>query len=150
MKIYTIGVQKKDAKTFFEALRSHKVEKILDVRLRNSSQLLGFAKGRDLEYIASEGFGIKYEHVLEFAPTETILDRYLKKTADHYQDWEWYREQFSALLDSRPILSRFEEASRDVRSVVLLCSEPDPEKCHRGLLADYLSKCIPDVSITHL
>ena len=44
MKIYTIGVEKKSAEDFFQILTQAGVEKILDIRLNNKSQLLGFSK----------------------------------------------------------------------------------------------------------
>ena len=42
--LYTIGFAKKDARTFFELLRSVNVRKVIDVRLNNVSQLAGFTK----------------------------------------------------------------------------------------------------------
>ena len=49
MKIFTIGFTKKTAKEFFEILRNNNIGKLVDVRLNNSSQLAGFAKGKDLK-----------------------------------------------------------------------------------------------------
>ncbi|MEN2259557.1 hypothetical protein AAIB48_19315 [Paraclostridium benzoelyticum] len=50
MKLYTIGFTKKSAKQFFDILEQNNVKQVLDIRLNNSSQLAGFAKGKDLEY----------------------------------------------------------------------------------------------------
>ena len=48
--LYTIGFTKKSAEDFFELLKKHHVKNIIDVRISNSSQLAGFAKGNDLIY----------------------------------------------------------------------------------------------------
>src|SRR6478609_8822826 len=51
MKIYTIGFTKKSAGTFFGLLQKSGAERLVDVRLNNVSQLAGFAKRDDLEYL---------------------------------------------------------------------------------------------------
>ena len=48
--LYTIGFTKKTAEQFFELLRKHKVKRIIDIRLNNTSQLASFAKMPDLKY----------------------------------------------------------------------------------------------------
>ena len=48
--LYTIGFTKKSAELFFNLLRDNNVKKLVDVRISNSSQLAGFAKGKDLEF----------------------------------------------------------------------------------------------------
>lgn len=48
MRIFTIGSNRKSAETFFELLRNNDVRFLLDIRLRNTSQLAGFARGTTL------------------------------------------------------------------------------------------------------
>ena len=48
MEIYSIGFTQKNASEFFGTLKAHRIERLLDVRLNNSSQLAGFAKKADL------------------------------------------------------------------------------------------------------
>ena len=48
--LYTIGFTKKSAEQFFELLKKNHVQTLVDVRISNSSQLAGFAKGSDLIY----------------------------------------------------------------------------------------------------
>ena len=43
--LYTIGFTKKSAEQFFGLLRDNGVKQLVDVRISNSSQLAGFAKG---------------------------------------------------------------------------------------------------------
>jgi len=59
--IYTIGFSKKNLKQFILRLKEAGVKKIIDVRLNNTSQLAGYAKKDDLEYVLSL-VGIDYEH----------------------------------------------------------------------------------------
>ena len=58
MKLHTVGVGKKTAEAFFALLENADVEKVMDVRLNNRSQLLGFSKGRDLEYFCEKCHGM--------------------------------------------------------------------------------------------
>ena len=44
MEIFTIGFTRTTAEDFFERLKSNRIERLLDVRLNNKSQLAGFAK----------------------------------------------------------------------------------------------------------
>lgn len=62
MEIYTIGFTQTTAERFFERLAGAGVERLLDVRLNNTSQLAGFAKARDLPYFARKLVGAAYEH----------------------------------------------------------------------------------------
>ena len=54
MKIYTKGFTKKSAKEFFESLKQNNVERIIDVRLNNTSHLASFAKKEHLIYLLKE------------------------------------------------------------------------------------------------
>lgn len=79
MEIYSIGFTQTTAEHFFGRLKSAGVERLLDVRLNNSSQLAGFAKARDLPYFLRELVGARYEHEPLLAPTQELLDQYKKK-----------------------------------------------------------------------
>ncbi len=50
MEIYTIGFGKKTAAQFFEPLKQAGIQRLLDIRLNNSSQLAGFTKRNDLPH----------------------------------------------------------------------------------------------------
>ena len=71
--LYTIGFTKKSAEQFFELLKAHHVWTLVDVRISNSSQLAGFAKGSDLTYFLQQIGGIGYRHITDFAPTKKLL-----------------------------------------------------------------------------
>ena len=78
MDIHTIGFTKITAEKFFNLLKNSKVERIIDVRLNNVSQLAGFAKRDDLIFFAKKICNIDYLHIPELAPTKKILDEYKK------------------------------------------------------------------------
>ena len=142
--IYTIGFTKKSLRQFIELLRGADVRTVVDVRLRNTSQLAGWSKSPDFGYLLENGFGIGYEHHPEFAPSDELLDAYKKD-----RDWETYEQEFNALLSAR----NPEAAARGLiekPNICLLCTEPTPDKCHRRLVADYLARLAPKVEITHL
>lgn len=146
MIIFTMGFTQKNAEMFFELIKKNEIELLIDVRLNNKSQLAGFTKGQDLAYFLNEICGCKYEHEMSFAPTKDILDRYKKKLIT----WSQYENEFNELITSRKIERVFEKNYLGYDKVLLLCSEPTSEFCHRRLVAEYLKKHIKDVIIKHL
>ena len=144
MKIYTIGFTKKSAAEFFELLRESGVKRLVDVRLNNISQLSGFAKKDDLEYFLGKICRIKYAHLPELAPTSGMLDAYRKE----HHNWETYESQFLTLMTQRRVEKM--GIKRTIANSCLLCSEDQPEHCHRRLVAEYLQSHWGDVEIVHL
>jgi len=145
MEIYSIGFTQKSAREFFGALKAHGIERLLDVRLNNTSQLAAFAKQTDLAYFLHEICDAAYEHEPLLAPTQEILDEYKKRKGG----WEAYETAFLALLRSRAVETRIDKTSF-ARRTVLLCSEPTAEHCHRRLVLEYLQKHWEGVEIHHL
>lgn len=146
MEIFTIGFTRTPAEHFFGRLKSNRIERLLDVRLNNKSQLAGFAKRDDLAYFLRELVGACYEHAPLLAPTQDILDEFKKRKE---MPWPEYEDRFLGLMEERRIrdqLSREEFSAR----TVLLCSEDTPEHCHRRLVAEYLRGHWEDVEIIHL
>ncbi len=115
------------------------------MRLKNTSQLAGFAKRDDLEYFLREICGAEYHHEPILSPDKELLDGYTKKTIP----WEEYESRFLALLGQRRVEESLDRELFDVPTV-LLCSEPTAEHCHRRLLAEYLASKWGDVRIVHL
>ena len=143
--LYTIGFTKKSAEQFFELLKAHHVLTLVDVRISNSSQLAGFAKGSDLTYFLQQIGGIGYRHITDFAPTKELLSDYRAGIVD----WPKYEQIFKDLLDTRAISQRYHVADFD--NCCFLCSEETPEHCHRRLLAEYLQRQSPNnVKIVHI
>jgi uncharacterized protein (DUF488 family) len=144
MKIYTIGFTQKSAEAFFARLHTAGVKRLVDVRLKNVSQLAGFAKRDDLRYFTRAICGIDYVHLTELAPAEEMLDAYKKQKGD----WAVYERRFLALMAERRVEETLSPAVLD--GGCLLCSEETPEHCHRRLVAEYLKQKWGDVEIEHL
>jgi uncharacterized protein (DUF488 family) len=146
MKIYTIGFTKKSAQTFFETLRLHGIQRLVDIRLKPSGQLSGFAKKNDLPYLLERLVDhCTYIHLPELAPSEVILEAYRET-----KDWSYYAIQFQILMDNRAIPAKLDRASFENRTSCLLCSEDTPEHCHRRLVAERLAQHWPATEIIHL
>jgi uncharacterized protein (DUF488 family) len=146
MEIFTIGFTRTTAEDFFGRLERHRIERLLDVRLSNSSQLAGFAKRDDLAYFLRELVGAGYEHAPLLAPSEELFDDYRKRKS---VSWPEFEERFLALMRERRIERELDPADFEARTV-LLCSEATPERCHRRLVVEYLSDHWPALSAVHL
>ncbi len=149
MVIYTIGFTKKSAEQFFGLLKKNNVRYLIDIRLNNSSQLAGFAKGRDLKYFLRELLGIGYIHDTKLSPTKEILDDYKNKLIS----WNEYEKKFIKLLEERNIRNHVIDNLYEVLDgCCLLCSEETAEKCHRRLVAEYIQRvfCNEEIKIIHL
>lgn len=144
MKIFTIGFTKKNAEQFFTRLKQPGLQRVLDTRLNNVSQLAGFTKKEDLRFFLREVGHIEYVHVPALAPTQSMLDAYKKNGGD----WETYEKQFLALMAERQIETTIDKQL--IAGACLLCSEATPHHCHRRLVAEYLRGKWGDVDIQHL
>lgn len=143
MRIYTIGFTKTTAESFFTRLRAAGIIRAIDVRLNNVSQLAGFSKRDDLRFFLKTVCGAEYLHLPELAPTQSLLDNYRKIE----RDWPHYETDFLALIKSRRI-ENLDRALFD--GSCLLCSEAEPEHCHRRLVAEYLRENWGEAEIVHL
>jgi uncharacterized protein (DUF488 family) len=144
MKIFTIGFTKKNAEQFFTRLKQPGIERVVDARLNNVSQLAGFTKKNDLRFFLREICHIDYVHLPELAPTQEILNAYKKNGGD----WTTYERQFLALMAQRRVEETLDK--KIISGGCLLCSESTPEHCHRRLVAEYLREKWGDVDIQHL
>lgn len=144
MRIYSIGFTRTTAEHFFGRLQQAGVRRVVDVRLNNVSQIAGFAKRDDLRYFLHTLCGVDYEHRTELAPTQGMLDAYKKAKGS----WIDYEAQFLQLMASRRIERTLGREVMD--GACLLCSEAEPQHCHRRLVAEYLQRSWGDVEIIHL
>lgn len=145
MDIYSIGFTQKTAAQFFGTLKDARIQRLVDVRLNNVSQLAGFAKRDDLAFFLRELCGAEYVHQTLLAPEQAMLDTYKKARGN----WKDYEREFLALMAARRVQEKLDPDSFGVRTV-LLCSEPTAEKCHRRLVIEYLAGYWPDVTAVHL
>ncbi len=145
MEVYTIGFTKKNAREFFGRLKQAGIRRLVDIRLHNASQLAGFTKKEDLRFFLEAVCGAEYIHERLLAPTQALLDDYKKRKGS----WEEYEAGFLRLMEERRIEHALGRDWLD-RPTVLLCSEPEPDCCHRRLVAEYLRARWGDLAIIHL
>ena len=145
LKIFTIGANEKTAEEFFGLIMGAGVRRIIDIRLRNNSQIQGFTKITHLPFFLREIAGIDYTHMPDLSPTDAILDAWHNKEIT----WRQYIARFTPLLRKRKVEGLFEPGGLD--GICLLCTEPTTEHCHRRLVAEYLQNNWRDpVEIVHL
>ena len=143
--LYTIGYKRKPLSTFIHQLREAKVDAVIDIRLRNTSHLLGYTKAETLEFLLREGFDIAYEHRPELAPTAEILDVFRED-----QNWTAYEERFVPVLRERSAQDVGREILARYRAPCVLCAEPTADHCHRRLVAEYWVEHLPGLVVVHL
>jgi len=144
MNLFTIGFTGKNAEKFFGLLEASKASKLIDIRINRTSQLAGFAKEQDLKFFLPKLAGMQYFVREDLAPTKELLASYREKKIQ----WEQFAQEYQELIKGRGVLCSF--SPDEFANSVLLCSENEPEKCHRSLLANLISKQNPNFQITNL
>jgi len=109
------------------------VRTVIDVRENRIGQLSGYAKYPDIAYFLDRLGHIAYRYEPGLAPSPEIRTRYRET-----KDWPGYEAAFLALMRERGFPGGFSLEAGD-GAVAFLCSEPDPERCHRRLIAELLS-----------
>jgi len=143
MNIFTIGFAQKSAEEFFKLLVDNNVKKLIDIRLNNKSQLAGFANAKHLPYFLKL-HNIDYEYKIDLAPSKELLNGYKDKSVS----WEEYVKVYNQILIDRDVIKNI--SINELDNIVLLCSEPTAEQCHRRLMAEYLAHNFKDINIKHL
>lgn len=146
MQTFTIGFTATTAESFFERLKQAGIRRLIDVRLRNTSALAGFARKSSLEYFARAILGAEYHHLPLLAPDDALLDDYRKRGLP----WADYEPRFRALMVARRVERNLDPAL--LEGACLLCAEKTAHQCHRRLVLEYLSQAWPKVpiAVTHL
>lgn len=143
--VYSIGFTKRSAQDFFETLKREGIQRLIDVRLNNASQLAGFSRSDSLSYLLPVVCAAEYRHEPLLAPTRELLTAYRKRRIS----WHAYARRFKALMRERRIEHELDPALFD-QPTVLLCSEKTAECCHRRLVLDYLQKEWGGLQVRHL
>ena len=145
MKIYTMGFTGKTAREFFEKLQETDAKYLLDIRIHNNSQLAGFTKKGNIEYFIERLTSLIYQKLPLFAPSEEMFKQYRKDG-----DWSTYEQKYLQLMKDRKVAQETDKTLFE-NGVVLLCSEPTPEKCHRRLAAEFLrDEVFKEAFISHI
>jgi uncharacterized protein (DUF488 family) len=131
--LFTIGFTKKTAEEFFHLLQDADIRKVVDIRENRGGQLAGFAKHPDIAFFLHRLLGVEYVYQPLLAPSPEIRKAYRKT-----RDWAQYERSFMELMDQRKIPEQLDPSAFE-GNVALLCSEAEPEKCHRRLVAEMLA-----------
>ncbi|BBA52312.1 DUF488 family protein [Fusobacterium varium] len=131
MKIFTIGVNDKNAEEFFTLLNNNEVTKVIDIRLNNTTQLCGFTKMNDLNFFLKRILNIDYEYISDFAPTKDIMVKYREN-----KDQNKFKIDYLDLMKERKVKEKYK--NYNFGNICFLCSEDKADSCHRKILSEYL------------
>lgn len=146
MILYNIGYARKSAKRFFEEIKEHEIEIIVDIRLGNTSQLAGFTKKDDLAYFLKEICGCTYEHRPDLAPTKEMMDEYKSKSITR----EEFERRYCEIVRGRGAISGFADKYGGYERIGLLCSGADITSCHQQLLSTMLAGQEPSLTVVNV
>lgn len=139
IKLFNIGFTQKTAKEFFGIIKANKIDCLVDVRLNPNGQLSRFAFEKDLPFFLSElANGCKYKHRVDLAPTKELLKEVRDKSRPMSKDYRLFEAAYRRQLETKSKIYNFVEEFGIYENVVLLCSEPTNEKCHRRVLSEML------------
>lgn len=145
INLFNIGFTQKNAEEFFGILKSHKIDCMVDVRLNPNGQLSRFAFEKDLPFFLDKLVdGCKYFHRVDLAPTKELLKEVRDKDCPMSKDYKLFEKAFNAQLQTKSFIGNFVEKFKQYQNVVLLCSEPTTEKCHRRLVSQMLLTKFPN------
>lgn len=136
--IYVLSAYETSAEKFFETLKQYQVDLVLDIRQKNDSQLCGFTKKRDLEYLIKTIVHAEYVHDREFAPDSGLLEPYLKQ----WITWEQYKKGYAALMKERNIIPYFMSQYGKYSRICFIGTETKKRKSHSQVLCSMLQDCL--------
>ena len=141
ISLYNIGFTQKTAEEFFEKLKAKKIDCLIDIRLNPNGQLSRFAFEKDLPYFLNKLVdGCKYVHRIDLAPKKELLKEVRDKDNPMSRNYKLFEIAFNKQLENYSNIRNFVNQFGKYERVVLLCSEPTIEKCHRRLVSDMLLK----------
>ena len=139
INLFNIGFTQKTAKEFFGILKDNKIDCLVDIRLNPNGQLSRFAFEKDLPYFLEKLVDdCKYVHRVDLAPKNELLKEVRTKGAAMSKDYKLFEKSFKQQLESESMIENFVEQFKKYQNVILLCSEPTTEKCHRRLVSEIL------------
>lgn len=139
INLFNIGFTQKTAEQFFGILKANKIDCLVDIRLNPNGQLSRFAFEKDLPYFLENLVdGCKYYHRVDLAPTKALLKEVRDKDNPMSKDYKLFEKAFNLQLVKESMISNFVQKFGKYNNVVLLCSEPTNEKCHRRLVSQML------------
>jgi uncharacterized protein (DUF488 family) len=145
INLFTIGFTQKTAEEFFGILKDNKIDCLVDVRLNPNGQLSRFAFKKDLPFFLDKLVdGCKYVHRVDLAPKKELLKEVRTKGSAMNNDYKLFEKAFKQQLERESNIDNFVEQFSKYKNVVLLCSEPTTEKCHRRIVTEILLEKFSD------
>jgi uncharacterized protein (DUF488 family) len=149
MKLYTIGHSTAELPALIDTLRSADIEVLVDVRSKPRSRMQHFDFG-PLE-AALEQAGIRYRF---------LGDRLGGMPRDPEIAERWHQGRLDSIIvahlrstdewhDGLDELARIVRAA-DEPAACIMCSEANPDECHRKAVALDMTEIIPGLEIEHL
>jgi uncharacterized protein YeaO (DUF488 family) len=132
---YTLSAYETTARDFFGFLTEHKIDLVLDVRLKNANQLCGFTKKKDLEYLVPALTHAAYVHDLRFAPEPELLEKYL----NHWINWEQYKKEYRLQMEKNKAAAVFKKEYGMYAAVCILGTATKKRRSHSEVLEELLA-----------
>lgn len=145
INLFNIGFTQKTAQEFFGILKKNQIDCLIDIRLNPNGQLSRFAFEKDLPFfLANLVDGCKYYHRIDLAPKKELLKQVRDKNNPMSKDYNLFEKAFNDQLIKESMISNFVIKYNKYSNIVLLCSEPTTEKCHRRLVGQMLLEKFKD------
>lgn len=141
MTIYTIGYSDRTIEDFYKLLKKHKINAVCDVRSYPSSKTNSlFEKSSIRNYLTHKGiYYIFMGNQLGARPEEDSYYVQNKVSFDKIKNSDNFKTGINRLFDGM----------RKGFNIALMCSEKNPNTCHRALfITNHLRKS--GISITHI
>jgi len=152
MRLYTIGHGNLDIESFLQILRENHLDWVADVRSAPYSRMFPWFNKTELAQ-ALEDAGMRY----------VFLGQQLGgKPREGEAAGEWKQGKLNyQLVSSLSRTKRWTEGIKNLIALVkstdddgeigcLLCSERDPNNCHRSLVSFNVESALPELTVTHL
>jgi len=132
--VYTAGYEGESVDCFFQKLLKARVERILDVRNNPVSRKFGFSK-KTLRRLSGQ-IDMGYVHLPELGVPPSY-----RRSLESFEDYQALMEEYEnsilpAVKESQVKAARLMKN----RPSVLVCFEADTRCCHRGRLAQAISR----------
>ncbi|MBU0614240.1 DUF488 domain-containing protein [Patescibacteria group bacterium] len=146
------------AENFFRLLKAAEVDVLVDARRGTEYRGARFADGRDLPYLC-ELHGIRYEHMLELAPSHKLRDMLASEESKPSVEadenaWTRYLEGFVKEMTTAKVL-RADGPLRELlastaTTVAFMCACPHPQDCHRRAVVGLIERFVEGIDVRHL
>lgn len=143
-KVYTLGYEGASIDHFLDAVMRRGLQTVIDVRHNPVSRRYGFHKAT-LARLCSN-VGLRYEHYPELGiPPEARQRAALTRNGHHTLFQSYERDTLTREASAIEAVGRTMEASASV----LLCTEADPDSCHRSRLGAAVARGT-NLAVEHL